>query len=682
MQQNFSVNGKVVDVVPGPPGVTTTTTPLAARTPTATSIVALPCDLQKTFDIVEDFGTNTNEDAFPGNSQNTSVPITVTDGVFQFSTLQILNPTNTLRFDGPGAPARIYVRGKVNIQGTLDVGGNPGSRSASNSDKATFAGINISCMLKNTLEGSAISGWAGGSTGCALFPQYPVGKPGGRGGPLGGDGGHGGDLAINIPGQTSVTAAGFQSFDGANGIDASLFPGSLGTVATGGAGTPAVPVFNVSGQILYALNSLTVPAPYGFGSGVNYDGCVAVGCNGSGNSVCDGIFPQATGTTPNFYSIQMGAPAGGGASYFEDGTVGTWCQESAVTATCGISGANKKTVPLWTTVSGTIPSNPPASNVFPYYPSPPTGTGGVEGIFGAEPTQFGSDGVGNFSMLRPGAGGDGGDHMDHPNCTALPACQLSLDNFTAGKLWGQSMAPCGAGGGGAVLIQSNGAISLAPASVSVNGGIGGDGRLPSAANATTAAKAFLSKFIFPGIATNIPFRLRGGDGGNGRWHYQSSANTNLDAAFTPAVQTSSHSSPYTGINIAAADFSGAESGWFAIPPGSGSFIKLIGYDLFIQTTGGPATLRQDDVSLNQVLTQSFAAGGTLPVRVLFQGTQADTFGQPDPAARTPWTDQVTTLTEANPKFVRFVVVFSRATSVANPAFIGIDKIAIRGKTRC
>ncbi|MBI3819121.1 MAG: Ig-like domain-containing protein [Planctomycetes bacterium] len=791
---------------------------LDPNSPNAFSFQTGPCNVQNAFDIVEDFGTNTNEngpesganmwnpagnpgllvrgvgggngmhgpllidstndliavgayatdgtsvpndasfgwagripfsvkavDALPINSDNTSKPLTVTDGIFQFTTLQILNATNTLRFEGPGAPARIYVRGKVNIIGTLDVGGNPGSRSSTNTEKALFAGINTPCTAKNALSESAgtIFGWAGGATGCSLFPQYPVGKPGGRGGALAGDGGNGGDLPINIPGltQSNYPTAGFKSFDGGNGLAAGPFPGSPGTVAGGGVGTFAVPVLTVSGQNLYALNSLTVPAAFGFGSGVNYDSCVAVGCSGSGNSICDGIVPQLTGTTPTYYSIQIGAPAGGGASQFENGTVGTWCQESAVTAACGTNGANKKTVPLWTTVTVTIPSNPPASNAFPYYPSPPTGTGGLKGIVGAEPPSFGADGVGNFSMLRAGAGGggggtncfgtsgtfgsaqptwtgtvfpivsvgcaggggggvlqiqsgrdftlasggfiratggDGGDHQDHPTCSALPGCGSGLDNFTAGKLWGQTMSPGGAGGGGTVLIQSNGAISLPASSVNVSGGVGGDGRLPTAANASTSAIAFLSKFVFPGIATNVPFRLRGGDGGNGRWHYQSTANTNLDTAFTPSVQASSHSSAYTGINIAAADFSSAESGWLAFPPTSGSFVQLTGYELTIQTTGGPVVLVQDDVNTNQVLTQSFAAGGTLPIRILFQGTRPNALGQPDPAARTSWTDKVSTLSIASPKFVRFAVVFSRATAIANPTVIGVDKIDVKG----
>lgn len=686
-------------------------------------------------------------DGLPAVNENTSKDVTVTDGIFQFSSFTI-NTGVTLRLEG-SKPARIFSRGNVNINGTLDVGGANGSRSATTDDKIKFTGINTGCTAKNISDAANINGWGGGTTGCPLFPQYPVGKPGGRGGPNGGDGGNGGDLPTNLPYYPSATAVLFKSFDGQNGATAPQFPGGAGATAGGGAGTLAVPVFNFGGTNIYA--NFKVPTAT---ATINVDiaGTVAAVSPISNSdptpALCEGIVGHTVGVAgqPGMYSIQMGAPAGGGASHREDGTIGTWCQEAAVTAACGANGANKKAVPSWATVTTAPPLTVPPAKVdtIPFYPSPPTGVGGLKAI-ASEPSNFGSDGLGNFSMLRAGAGGggggvncfgtagsftatvapswqptggitifplfsvgcaggggggalqaqsgrnftiaaggfiranggDGGDHLDHPTCTARPGCSATLDQFTAGKLWGQTMSPGGGGGGGSVLIQANGTASIAAASVSVRGGFGGDGRFINDLTVVPAPNNILTKFQFAGIATNIAFHLRGGEGGNGRWHYQLTNLVNLDSGFDPP-QASNTSSTFNGINIAAADFSGAQSKWILFPPTSGSFVQLTGYDLTISTTGGSQVLVQDDVLSNQVLAASFAAGGTLPVRILFQGTRPNILGQPDLAARTPWTDQVSTLSVASPRFVRFVVVFSRAAQAANPSFLGVDKIDIKG----
>jgi hypothetical protein len=663
-------------------------------------------------------------DALPPNNLSTSKDTTVSDGVFQFSRFQI-NAGVRVRFEG-AQPARIFSRGSVNIAGTLDVGGFAGSLAATAEDKTKYTGINTPCTVKGQSDGAGIGGW-NGTGGCPTFPQYPLGKPGGSGGPLGGAGGKGGDLPINLPNYPLATASSFVTFNGQPGGPSIAFGGS--PTATGGGGTRAVPVANVSGAGEVFANIVAVTV----GSGVNFDSCTTANCNNPNPNLCDGIVGHATGTIPAQYTVQMGAPAGGGGSHIEAGTVGVWCQEASVSATCGAGGANKKAAPDWATVTVSPALNPPAkTDAIPFYPVAPVGTAGANAIT-SEPSNFGSDGLGNFSMLRGGAGGggggvnifgtagswsattapgwgttayalvsvgcgggggggalqiqtgrnftvpsggiinaaggDGGDHLDHPTCTATPACGAAFDSFTAGKLWGQSMSPGGGGGGGACLIQTPGTLSLAPASVTVRGGVGGDGKV--------YPTAFNTKFVFPGISTSTPLRLRGGDGGNGRWHYQTVDAQNADAGFVPP-QASNKSSTFTGVNISSADFSGAQSKWLSFPPTSGSFVQLTGYTLTVKNTGGTQILVQTDGINNAVLQASFASGGTLPVRVLFQGARADAFGQPDLSTRTPWTDLVSTLSTASPKFIRFVVVFSRAAQVANPTFVGIDKIDIQG----
>ncbi|MFN0207520.1 MAG: hypothetical protein ACKVS6_14535 [Planctomycetota bacterium] len=676
-------------------------------------------------------------DGLPALNQSTSVDTTVTDGVFQFSRLSIAAGVR-VRFEG-AQPARIFVRGNVNILGQLDVGGFAGSLSASTEDKIKFTGINTPCKAQSTGDPNANFAWNNTINGCGLFPQYPLGKPGGRGGPLGGSGGKGGDLPFNLKDYPAASFASFVSFNGGSGSGSVSFGGS--PIASGGGGTPAVPVTLVSSTEVFGN---TVPVTIGDEvtppgndagnptGGITFDNCTAIGCLNPNPNLSDGFVLHATGTTPSLFTVQMGSPAGGGASHLNAGTPGVWCQEAIVTATCGAGGANKKTVPAWSTVVVSPALTPPAKiDAVPFYPVSPQGLGGAAAT-GVEPGGFGSDGIGNFSMLRGGAGGggggvnifgtagsfgagnpvwastvfplisvgcaggggggalqaqagrnftvaaggsinakggDGGDHLNHPACTSTPACGAVADFVTAGKLWGQSMSPGAGGGGGSVIVQATGILTIAAASVSVSGGIGGDGN--------PYPTAFNTKFVFPGIATNVALRLRGGDGGVGRWHYQTLNAQNADAGFDPP-QAINKSSVFTGINISSADFSGAESDWLGFPPTTGSFVQLTGFDLTIKNTGGTQVLTQLDNITNDVLTNSFAAGGTLPVRVLFQGARADAFNNPDLTSRTPWTDKVSTLSAASPKFVRFVVVFSRAAAVANPNFIGVDKVEIKG----
>jgi hypothetical protein len=270
-------------------------------------------------------------------------------------------------------------------------------------------------------------------------------------------------------------------------------------------------------------------------------------------------------------------------------------------------------------------------------------------------------------------GGDGGDHVDRPNCTPFPVCAT----FFAGQLYGQGMCPGGGGGGGSILLQCAGNVTLVNNAISVRGGNGGDGRQLEA--------GFNNKFLvttgsYPGYNIAQRLRLRGGNGGVGRWHYQTATALSLDSGFDPP-ETSNKSSTFTGINISAADFSGAESKWLTVPAG-GIFTEVSSYTLTTVSSDGmggqiSTDYLQDDIKNNEVLENTYASGGTLPVRIFFQGTRADAFNQPDPTQVTKWTEKVTELSSSSPRFVRFIVIFSRQASVANPAFIGVDKISLK-----
>ena len=125
-----------------------------------------------------------------------------------------------------------------------------------------------------------------------------------------------------------------------------------------------------------------------------------------------------------------------------------------------------------------------------------------------------------------GIGGDGGDHIDRPGCTAFPQCTLTF----GAQLYGEGMCPGGGGGGGSVLLQCAGNVTLVNNAVSVRGGNGGDGRLMEAGFNT---KFLLNAGTYPGYNTTQRLRLRGGDGGVGRWHYQTATGLTLDAGFDP-----------------------------------------------------------------------------------------------------------------------------------------------------
>lgn len=645
------------------------------------------------------------------NSSLDGVETTVTNGIFQFASFQI--PAGIrVRFEGP-VPARIYSRGVVRVEGTLDVGGDNASKGLQTVD----AGTNTPCTI-TTPPG-----------GVPAFPQFPFGKKGGRAGCLGGDGGRGGDLPTNAPGYNTAAEPGnsFVSFHGSAGKDG---PGA--TPATGGKGSEAAAVIALSGTDFFAPMTQTFPPP-----------AVGVLLDVDGDALPEGIILAAYSSPQTKTSIQYGAGGGGGGSFFDDGTNGGWCTAAAppglpcvLQPPPGFSGAAG---------DGKLPAvSPPVSLVKPYYPLPPPGMRGFKGTAIVAPN-FGSDGVGNFSMLRGGAGGgggganpsgtntqgvpnsnwtgvvpsfsapainvgagggggggalqvqagrdiivppvglghgtidasggDGGDHVDPtwfstfqatPKCGAPPPAQPFP---TPALQEGFSMAPGGGGGGGAVLLQAGGALSLANLAVTVRGGIGGEGRVLGGLNNVL--------FVVTTMGLTTSHRLRGGDGGNGRAHYQlQGVVPDLSAGFDPP--TAASSSTFTGINPAAADLSGAQSKFYAFPS-SALVFQLKELNVQIETTSGTQTLVQDDVTKFDVTNGAFPAG-PLPFRILFQGARAGADGQPNPLSFTPWTNALTSLSNSSPEFVRFVVIFDRAHSLAHPEFLGITRVEIKGQS--
>ncbi|HKB15336.1 MAG TPA: hypothetical protein VKF62_04690, partial [Planctomycetota bacterium] len=124
--------------------------------------------LLNNLDVTIDTGNQTfPHDDLPGTHTLTGGPITVTDGIFEFGTLRIPQGRK-LTFVGPNV-ARIFVRGGVEIQGTLSFTGSPGE------DDLTFNDANQ-----------------------PLFPQHFTGTDGGIGGPGAGAGGDGGSIDSTV----------------------------------------------------------------------------------------------------------------------------------------------------------------------------------------------------------------------------------------------------------------------------------------------------------------------------------------------------------------------------------------------------------------------------------------------------------------------------------------------------
>ncbi len=656
----------------------------------------------------------------------TGQAVTINDGIFQFSSFEIPQANQRIRFEG-SLPARIFVRGTATIaaNATLDLSGTAGSPVApTTADKIAFAGLNTPCLQAPPAQ----IGWTG-------FPQYPFGKSGGRSGAAGGRGGKGGDIPLNVPNYTvNANPALFQSFHGSNGVVPSGSTTGANQPATAGGGSQAVPVVDVvsgPGTVEVYANSTVQPV----------NGAILFDVDN--NSVVTGIIGQhqTAAQTIAGASIQIGAGGGGGASHFADGQPAGWCTEptGAPTATCN-GGAGFIAPPGFATkLSPPNPIEKTASKVF--HPLPPVGAGGMKGVItpvGSQPV-FGADGAGNFALLRGGAGGggagvnpfgtagsmafpavggapfaiwgtnvapilsvgaagggaagalqlqtgrdlialgpngvnlsggDGGDHQDHPTNTDSPKCIVTDSNW-----FGQGMGPGGGGGAGAGLLQVAGTTSLANGSVTALGGIGGDGR-PLGPNAAVAPLSL------GGGGQSV--RLRGGNGGDGGIYIQSSNPGAVNANAVSPLSSLIGSDTFTGVNSngltgnpnTATDFSGVQSKFYTVPL-TGSFITIDKYDLTIVTTTGSQTLVQDDAVNNQVLNNTFAVGGSLPFQVLFQGSRADAFGQEDESTRTPWSDRITSLSTSSPRFIRFAVIIHRPAALSpGQTFVSIDSLVI------
>ncbi|MFO1030049.1 MAG: hypothetical protein U1F60_03130 [Planctomycetota bacterium] len=157
----------------------------------------------------------------PASASLDGQALVVTDGRFYFTDL-VVPAGVTVRFRGP-VPAKLFVRGRVDVQGTIDVSG---------VDMPSVIGILPAHV------GQRISSFNSRGIASSLV----VGQNGGAGGAGGGRGGNGGN---ECPGNVAATAAS----NGQPGEDVRLPAGHAyaGTNAgTGGAGSPVHPANGLS----------------------------------------------------------------------------------------------------------------------------------------------------------------------------------------------------------------------------------------------------------------------------------------------------------------------------------------------------------------------------------------------------------------------------------------------------
>ena len=158
----------------------------------------------------------------------------VTDGRFYFTDF-VVPAGVTVRFRG-AVPAKLFVRGRVDVQGTID---------ASGVDMPGVVGI------LPAHAGQRISNFNSRGVGVSLV----VGQNGGFGGPGGGRGGKGGD---ECPGNVPATTAS----NGQPGADVRLPAGHAyagANVGTGGAGSPMHPANGLSASA--TSNPIGTPSP-------------------------------------------------------------------------------------------------------------------------------------------------------------------------------------------------------------------------------------------------------------------------------------------------------------------------------------------------------------------------------------------------------------------------------------
>lgn len=414
-----------------------------------------------TFPLTQQFGHDILDnlqpgvDYFPGQpGLGSEVPadLTVTDGIFEFSTIRIQSG-GTLLITG-SKPARVLSRGSINVQGLLDVsgrspgtwsslqaagqtGGAGGPAAGAGGKGATRVDVSVAALLNLATGAGAANNNALNFDEVAIPPDpngYPGGGIGGVGTLAAGLGGEANPAATPLVSDTGGNIGDLRFSNVANACKSQQVasPGGGGAYATdGGAAIPATPI------------ALSLP-PTALS---NLPAVIA----GGGLSSVLGI--EAPGTTPLvrtldplFGFLRGGAGGGGGGRSMFDtesgGIAPTNCtgvgtpllshRDHSGAAGGGGGGALMLTSGGTITVSGVIDA------------------GGGDGGSGAP--QAGSDPETRFRAAAPGGGGSGGGvRLQCKLLDLTGTTQARID--VSGGLGGSNYLNNRGGEGGAGLVR-------------------------------------------------------------------------------------------------------------------------------------------------------------------------------------------------------------------------------------
>lgn len=381
------------------------------------------------------FVWNTDSFTIPATQTFDGQIATVQDGQFYFTDFVVPAGT-TVRFTG-SQPARIYVRGKVEINGRVQVNG---------VDQTAFNCRNpVTTNPNNSTRGQ-------------------VGSPGGPGG---GRGGNGGDRCLgngpNPPVVNPPLPADY-NYNGRNGDDVRLTAGhayAANVVGTGGRGAPMHPLHGLDASLVSPINTYTAGGV--FNSNVGFGGS-----GGGFHSI--GLVAANVPAVPNVNQTLPAAPVAGGIAFDPLPLPGASTSSLAHFLIGGAGGGG----------GGSHPFLGLSVNSTTFNADRWKAGGGGTGGGGAIAIRSGRDMVIGTTAVLESKGGAGAVYNgDNPATPAQDAV-----NVASGPHWGIP-APGGGGSGGSILLQASRDLSMTGL-VDTSGGAGSrtDGILPNSSTAS------------------------------------------------------------------------------------------------------------------------------------------------------------------------------------------------------
>jgi len=395
------------------------------------------------FQPTESLQLSTDYTVIPGANTLDGRPVTVTDGRFYFTDL-VVPAGVTVRFTG-SVPAQLFVRGRVDVQGTISVDADDLPFFVPTSGPAV--GMRCSTFDAGSLEG----------------------QPGGRGGAGGGRGGDGADKCLNagpiFDGGVNVTNG--QPGDDVQVSAAHAFAAQAS--GTGGLGSPLHPATGIWPNPAPPLIVIYVPyhSAGGGGGGFRFSGGVATDYSVSGGTVQSSLIapggdsfdllPFPAQAPPGYSSLEhfsVGGSGGGGGGSHGFGKIGIGIFERWMAGSAGSGGGGVLVVRAGggIDVGGTL-----------------TSRGGRGVIINGDSPAIASVDA-SYGISSPGGGGSGGSVLLQSDRGVAVFGSIDVRGGEGSKNERTAVAPlsgnggAGAGSPGFYRAESNGFVTLSQAS--------------------------------------------------------------------------------------------------------------------------------------------------------------------------------------------------------------------------